>query len=99
MNMVLCVFCGHGTMGVRFDRRQRPYLSCFACGTRIFTRGGMLALLGYISCVEAMRGLGFTWEQVRPIIHARFEALRTQGTSVLKEVLDGAGRELVGTAG
>ena len=35
-----CLHClGVGSAELRFDRRGRPYLTCTACATRVFTRG------------------------------------------------------------
>jgi len=53
---MLCVFCGASTL-LRRDKRQRPYLCCAFCGTRVFVHSdlgliGLFSLLGVVQQIS-----------------------------------------------
>ena len=48
---MLCLFCGAGEAEVRYDKRNRPWLTCGACAVRVFPRGA-LAIAVYASASE-----------------------------------------------
>ena len=51
--VTLCVFCACNSMRSLLDRKGRPYLSCYRCGTRVFVKD-FIGVAGYGRCVESL---------------------------------------------
>jgi len=67
-----CTFCGLDEMTIASDRRGRPYLSCEACSTRVFVRGGLRRVVMYSVVAEYLKSLD--WESVRRVVALRVAA-------------------------
>ena len=49
---LVCLMCWNVSAVKRLDRKGRPYITCLSCGTKIFTRMGDAALIGYAKAVD-----------------------------------------------